>query len=235
MAHTYTYGDVLNMIASSSLRSTEDDKAAHIANLALNKIWKRYDWPESVAALPPFSLTPGEQDHGAPAVAVPDDFSGLRTATFIQLGGIPAMRTPLKRIVRSLKLTNICGIPEAISYEGWVDGFRLFPRVPQGIASPTWMIDGVYKKNPTKVTSDAIHSTLLPFDDRYLEAWIEVMRWAAWSLQGNPQAGEVVNANKQSSFTGQLAKAMSAIDMMAADMGLNMGDSVVEPDVDLWY
>jgi hypothetical protein len=235
MAQTYTYGDVLSMIATSALRSTEDDKAAHIANLALNKIWKRYDWPESVAALPPFALTPGEQDHGAPAVSVPPDFSGLRSATLVELNGIPARRTPIKRIARSLQLTNAQDLPEAISYEPSVDAFRLYPRVPSNISGPTFFIDGVYKKNPTKVTSSTIHSTLLPFDDRYLETWIEVMRWASWTLQGNPQAGGVVMANGQKSFSGQLARAEEAMAAMASDAGLFLGDALVQPDPELWF
>lgn len=235
MARTYTYGDVLSMIASSVLRSTEDDKAVHVANLALNKIWKRYDWPESLAALPPFALTPGEQDHGAPAVAIPSDFAGLRRATLIELNGIPARRTPIKHIVRNLDLTNACDLPEAISYEPSTAAFRVYPRVPLNIGSPSWMVDGVYKKEATKVTAATLHSTLLPFDDRYLETWIEMMRWAAWSLQGNPGAGDVVVANRQMSFTGQLAKAMASVDAMASDSGLLLGDSLVQPDPDLWF
>lgn len=234
MALTYTYGDVLSMISPSIARGTEDEKSAHVCNIALNKVWMRYDWPEFMAVLPPFALTPGEQDHGAPAVAVPSDFGGLKQANLIQLSSIPAERTPID-IVRDLVLTPAMDLPKQICYLPATASFRVYPRVPLNMAAPLWQIDGTYKQNPTKVSASSIHSTLLPFDDRYLQVWVEMIRWAAWALAGDPRAGDVVYANRQTSFTGQLAKAMAAVDSMANDAGLILGDGVIVPQPDLWF
>jgi hypothetical protein len=228
MAKTYTYGDVLSLIATQIPKVTEEDKAVFILNMALNKVWKRYDWPESIAPLPPFSLTPGEQDHGSPQASVPSDFYGLREANLVELCGLPATRTPL-HIHRNIPLTDFTGPTREISWEPSVAAFRLHPRVPLSWGSPLYMVDGKYKIRPTKLTSSVIHSTVLPFDDMYIDMWVAVAKWAAWDLAGNPQAGSVVYSARGVSFDGQLAKAMSAIDQMASDAGLLLGDGTVSP------
>jgi hypothetical protein len=228
MAKTYTYGDVISLISTQIPKVAEEDKAAFILNMALNKIWKRYDWPESLAALPPFALTPGEQDHGAPTAAVPADFYGLRQANLVELAGVPARRTPL-HVRRDLALTDFTGMPAEISWEPSVLAFRVFPRVPESIGSPIHMIDGKYKIRPTKLASSVLHSTLLPFDDVYMNVWVETAKWAAWNLAGNPMAGEVAYSSRGASYSGQLAKAIHAIDEMASDAGLILGDAVITP------
>jgi hypothetical protein len=233
MAKTYTYGDVLSLIANQIPKVTEEDKAPFILNMALNKVWKRYDWPESLAALPPFSLTPGEQDHGSPQASVPSDFYGLREANLVELNGLPAVRTPL-HVHRNIPLTDFTGMPREISWEPSVAAFRLHPRVPLNIGTPLYMVDGKYKIRPTKLTSSVIHSTLLPFDDLYIDMWVALAKWAAWDLAGNPMAGDVVYSARGVSFSGQLAKAMSAIDLMASDAGLLLGDGVISPSEMLW-
>jgi hypothetical protein len=235
MAKTYTYGDVLSLISSQIPKVTEDDKAVFISNLALNKIWNRHDWPESLAPLPPFALTPGEQDHGAPAAAIPSDFGGLRKANFVELSSAPAKRWPPLRIIRDLVYTEAEGYPEAISWEPSVSAFRVYPRVPQNITAPLYQIDGTYKIRPEKITASAIHSTTLPFDDQYLHVFLEWAKWAAWTLTSSPQAGGVVYANRQKTYTGQLAHAVDAVDSMANDAGLILGDAVIHPDPDTWF
>jgi hypothetical protein len=221
MAKTYTYGDVLSLIANQIPKVTEEDKAPFILNMALNKVWKRYDWPESLAALPPFSLTPGEQDHGSPQASVPSDFYGLREANLVELCGLPAVRTPL-HVHRNIPLTDYTDLPREISWEPSVAAFRVHPRVPENIGTPLYMIDGKYKIRPTKLTASVIHSTLLPFDDMYIDMWIALAKWAAWDLAGNPQVD------------AQLQKAEVAIARMASDAGLLLGDGVISPSEMLW-
>jgi hypothetical protein len=228
MAKTYTYGDVISLISRQVPKATEEDTASFILNMALNKIWKRYDWPESLAPLPPFSLIPGEQDHGSPQASVPSDFYGLREANLVELTGLPAVRTDL-HVHRNIPLTDFTGMPREIGYEPSVSAFRVHPRVPLNIWAPLYMIDGKYKVRPTKLTASVIHSTLLPFDDIYIDMWVAVAKWAAWDLAGSPLAGEVVYSTRGISYNGQLAKAMNAIDAMASDAGLLLGDGTVAP------
>lgn len=229
---TYTWGELLTLVSNQIPKSTESDKAAFILNVALDKVWRRYDWPESTAPLPPFALQPGEQDYGPPTIAVPPDFDGLRIANFVQLTGYPAVRDPLQ-IRRNLTRTNLTGLPKEISYEPSIYSFRIFPRPPENYGAPYYQIDGKYKKRATKLVAADLHSTLMPFDDKYLGMWVDVAKWAAWDIAGNPQAGEVTYSSRGKQFTGQLAKAMSAIDEMASDAGLLLGDDVVTP-VEPW-
>lgn len=235
MARTYTWGDVLSLISSQIPKVTEDGKAPFICNLAQNKIWTAFDWPESVAPLPPFSLTPGEQDHGAPAVAVPTDFGGLRMACLVELNGAPARRFPPLNIFRDLPYTEVEDLPTEICWEPSFSAFRVFPRVPSNYTAPIYQIDGKYKIRPTKITASTIHSTFLPFDDMYFHVFVETAKWAAWSLTSSQQAGEVAVSGRQRTYTGQLAKAMDAITGMASDAGLLLGDATVSPAPDGWF
>jgi hypothetical protein len=110
---TFTYGDALLTACKGISRQIQDDYGQVIVNIALYDIWMKYDWRESTAVLPPFYLIPNEQDHGAPAVAVPGDFFGLRWANIRRSSTIPPMRQPLQ-IIRDLVLTHIRYIPHAI-------------------------------------------------------------------------------------------------------------------------
>lgn len=235
MARSYTFGDVVSMINNVIPKTTEDDKVAHICNLAQNKIWRRYDFKETLSQLPPFSLTPGDQDYSAPAIAVPADFNGLRIAQFVQMTSIPAFRTDLK-IYKDLVYTQVQSLPECICYEPSIQGFRIYPRCPNNIGGPIYKIDGVYKRLPDKIFASTVQATLLPFEDQYLSVWVEALRWAGWSLAGDPRAGQVViSAGKQMSYSGQLAVAMAELDNMASNEGLFRGDANVTPVDNPWY
>src|SRR5215471_8114262 len=96
MAKTYTVGEAINLVSSQLRRDIEDQQAAYLANIAQNIIWNKYDWRESIAPLPPFYLTPQEQDYGAPATIIPGDFKGLREAYLVNTSASPARREELK-------------------------------------------------------------------------------------------------------------------------------------------
>src|SRR5690348_7316461 len=112
---TYTWSDVLNHIQRKSSRGNQDDMGVFIANRTINWVWDKYDWRESLATLPPFYLVPNEQDFGAPAVTIPSDFYGLRTANLVRATNIPPFRYPLK-IIKDLDITHVRYLPHAIGY-----------------------------------------------------------------------------------------------------------------------
>lgn len=230
MASTYYYADITNIISRFIPKVSDSDLAAFIANQSIYEIWERYDWRESLVKLPPIYLIPNEQDLNTPAASVPTDFLGLRQAYLVQLNsGNPAFTRPLG-CLKDLGLTNIVGLPTDVGYESSTNSFRVFPRTPNNIGAPNWIIKGVYKKRPTKLTATTISSTLLPFDDMYLGTMVEVFKWAAWNLAGDPRAGGVQKTkNGGTAFTGQYATAMEAIDSMAANEGLEMGDVSIAP------
>ena len=240
MSETYTYADGLNFVRPQIPAVAEDTKAATICNIATNLIWNAFDWRETIANLPPFWLSPWVQDYGAPLIAVPADFLGLRTAVLTDLSNVPPAKYPL-RVQRYLEPTHLKTLPHAISYQPEVKSFRVFPRVPNSLGSARFKIDGTYKKRPTLVTSANYTATTLPFDDLYVQVWIEVLRWAGYTATGSEKAGQAVkNPGGGTSYSGALATAMAAINAMASNEGFNLGDTTVAPSEalsvggDLW-
>lgn len=229
MAITYTYEDVITAVARNFPRMVESDSGALVANQAIYEIWKRYDWRESLAVLPPFYLIPNEQDHGRPAVTVPADFLGLRMAYLTRLNSTPAYRSRIQP-VKDLELTDVRGLPTCMGYETATRCFRVFPRVPVNMGAPDWIVQGEYKTRPTKLTATIMSSTLLPFDDIHVYNMMEVFKWSGLSLAGDPRAGGVqMNSNGAAQYVGQYAIAMHAIDQMAETEGLELGDVVLAP------
>lgn len=229
MAQTYTYADALNFLRTQIPATTEDQKAATICNIGTNLIWNAYDWRETMAILPPFWLSPLIQDYGQPLIAVPTNFLGLREAQLTDLSTVPPAHYPI-RVMKFLEPTATIGLPSDISYEPSTHAFRVYPRVPAALGASRFKIDGVYKIRPTLVTAANYTSTTLPFDDLYFQVWLEVLRWAAMSATGNQNQGAATKGPAgQTLYSGQLATAMGFINSMAANEGMNLGDTTVAP------
>lgn len=220
MARTYSYGDLANIIAPFIPRNVEERSLATIMNVATNEIWNRYDWRETLKYLPPFWLYPLRQDYGVPAYAVPTDFLALRTAYLSNLGSEPPTRWDLF-CTKDLKLTQIRALPDSIAYEPTTSSFRVFPRPPDNCGSPQWLVDGTYKIRPTKITPATLDSTLLPFDDLYIQTWIDVAKWAAWAQAGDSRAGQQYLVQRE------------MVDQMAISEGCYLGDPAVAPSESL--
>jgi len=230
MALTYKYQDVLSMIKTFP-SGAENHFAPLVCNVATNLIWHAYDWRESLTDLPPFYLIPSEQDHRMPPAIVPTDFHSLRKVTLCQYtqGALwKADMTPLK----DLSLTHIESPPTAISYEASFAGFRVHPRVPANMGCPEWFIEGTYKKRPAKILNTTL-DTVLPFDDMYLNVWIEAFQWAYFKVLGSPTAGQAQVQGGMIYYTGQMANAVAAIEVMANNEGYNDGDGQVSPSAPL--
>jgi len=226
---TYTFLDAWNLARKQVTSSTEADHSAAICNLALNEIWNSWDWRESLADLPPFYLIPSEQDHGAPAVTIPANFMGLREAFLVCVNSEPAYRQELE-VIKDLRLIHGRQIPHAISYEPSKNAFRLFPRVPDSFTAPNYMVDGIYKKRPTKITAANIQNTTLPFDDVFLSVMLESIKWAAMRIGGDPRAGDLqIRQNGQRVYTGQYGIMKERIEEMAQTEAVDLGNPVIAP------
>lgn len=228
MAQTYTIGEALTLAYKQIGRGYEEDYASHAANMAQNLIWNRYDWRETIGALPPFYLVGNEQEFGPPSAVIPSNFLGLRKAYLTNITTIPARREEIK-VRRDLSLTGAQGLTKEISYEPTTGRFRVFPRVPNGIGAADWVIEGTYKKKPTKIIPSALSSTLIPWDDLYFQDFLAVLKWAAYETAGDQRAGEAQYSGGNVAYTGALAKAMAAIDLQAEYEGLNLGDPTIAP------
>lgn len=225
---TYTFGDALSSISRQFPRIVEDSNAPLIANLAIDKVWQRYDWKQSIRTLPPFFLAPNEQDYSYPASVIPADFFGLRKAYIARTLTEPPQHWPLS-IIRDLELTHVRSFPKSIAFDRAISGFRLFPRVPSNIGAPDYVVEGEYKCLSPRITASRLMSTTLPFDDTYIGNLLEAFKWAAYNLAGDPKAGDVKYFNGTAQYSGQLAKMMAAIDDMAGKEGLELGDPSIHP------
>lgn len=222
MAKIFTYGELISSISKKISRVSEEDFAALSCNLAIAEIWKRYDWRESLTELPPFWLAPNVQDYGYPFGAVPANFEGLRTAQLIQFTGSPVRITPLE-VTKFLDKTNIQSFPQSISYNADTSSFRIWPNVPGSYGIPNTLVGGTYKILPPKVTPSTYAGTVLPFDDKYFYPMMETLLWKAYELNGSPLEEKAV------------LKALTSIDEMARDQGLNDGDGSITPSSSLAY
>lgn len=227
---TFVWQDVLNIVGRKTSRSIQDDMATPIVNMTLNLVWARWDWRQSLATLPTFYLTPNTQDYGAPAVVIPSDFYGLRWCNLVRTDNIPPYRQPLI-IIKDLQTTHIRYFPHSIGYVADRQAFRVFPRVPDNIGSPIYLIEGQYKKVAPLVTTSTLTTTKLPFDDTYLEMWCEVMKYVLYQTDGDQRAGTVTyGAGGQINMTGQAATAFDFMDWVASMEGLELGDPTIAPN-----
>lgn len=224
---TYKYADLTSILAKSFPKGFIDDYSSHICNMATNKIWMAFDWKESIARFPPVYLQPNSSTIGPPLPAVPSDFAGFREIKIRRSDGQYEIDEPL-RVVKDLEITESEGVPRNIRYSDVDRSIILHPRPRRDIKAPEYFLSGFYKKLPVKITNSTLN-TLLPFDDIYFYVWLEVARWAALTLAGDPKAGGVQSNGTQRFVNGQLAAAETAILRMASDQGVNMGDIAVAP------
>lgn len=231
MGQTYYIADAMNLVTRHIPRVIEADFAAHLANMAQNVMWMKYDWRETISFLPPFWLLPYEQDYGAPYYAVPTDFLGLREAYLVTVqnaANAPLVRKEI-RVVKDVRDTFVADFPQVIGYVPATGKIRVFPRVPTNITSSQWLIEGTYKKKPTKILPSGLQNTLIPWDDIYFQVFVAGLKWAALDAAGDPKAGEVQYSDGRAVLTGQLARFHALIDDMAANEGFELGDPAIAP------
>lgn len=216
MGNTNYISDALAVAQRAVGRPVLDDHAAYIANVALAYIWKKYDWRETIAALPPFYLIPMTQDYGAPFYGVPLDFAGLREAYIVQLNSTPPRRDEL-RCIRNIRQEHVQGLPESIGYVPDQKCLRLYPRPPANLGSANYLIDGTYKKVSPIITASTLQNSLVPWDDMYLQVFVKALKWAALETSEAPNAQE-----KKFELDEMLME-------MAANEGLELGDPAIAP------
>jgi hypothetical protein len=183
MSKTVTVGSVLNLLSVRWPRLHSDGFGARLADEVIAKMWMRYPWKESLADLTPIALQRGVADYGPPSLAVPPDFMSLHDATLLHVSGTA---TPL-RVLRHLPDYETTGIPEAICYIDSARSFRVWPR--PGFDSPEYQVNGVYRKNYTKVTNQNMNNYILPWEDHYAEVFRQGLVWLYKDfILGDPNA-----------------------------------------------
>jgi hypothetical protein len=218
MSATYVYGDLVNMCRSGIPAVSEEKTVDLLLMKAQTYVWNRFDWRETIAPLPPFWVMPDTQDYGAPAVIVPDDFQGLRKAFMIDVSTYPENVMTLK-VLRELSPTIVRSLSDAISFDKATQTFRLSRRPTGGMTAPQYLVNGTYKILPTKITKTNYPTFPIFTDDQYIGVWEAVMRYV--SAPAGPQKEALKVA------------ADAALQEMAANEGLNLGETPFAPDESL--
>lgn len=230
----YTFAEVLNMTNVTKSRNIEEAHKVHIINTAQNMIWRAYDWSWTLERLNPFWLVPRLQEYGAPIVAIPSDFDGLREAylTFVSPGAEPIRR--VLRIAKNVDLTGVLGTPSAICYQKDQAAFRVQPRAGDSLCAPRYMVEGTYKKKPTQLTVATYQTSTLPSDDKFLDMWRKSMNWAYLDFSQDQRAGGVqMMPSGIPNYYGAYGEAFAALRMAAAEEGLTEGDPMIRPEQSL--
>lgn len=212
MAATYTFGDLVNMERQNIPALREEKTVDMLCMKAQTFVWNRFPFRETIATLPPFWCVPDTQDFGAPAVIVPDDFQGLWKAFIVNTSAWPEDPWNLK-VLRELDPTAFRSMPDAISYNKATQSFRLSRRCTESMTAPDFFVMGEYKKLPTKITKSNYQTFVLFSEDQYIGVWGTVMAHVA----------DPSNPTKAQFAAGAVAE-------MAANEGLNLGETPFAPD-----
>jgi hypothetical protein len=236
-ASTYTVQNAADIVAP--IHASPGAENIHTAcDLALAYMWGRWGWRQSLKELPPFWLVPEKLEYGAPISVVPSDFAGLWEVALVHVRGDGS--GPHYQIVSVLSNRSQPRVsrdgsiwpPSSIAYIPEFDVFRLSAPCPSNIAGPEYMIAGTYKIKPTKITGANIGSTLVPFEDKYYGAFVEMVRWKFMQLSGDARAGTMqVFSNGSRQYTGQAALAHDALLMALADEENDDGADQVVPEI----
>lgn len=228
--------------AAGATPGLDSFRQAMACNLALGRIWRAYDWRESIAELPPFNLVPGRQDYGAPWVYVPDDFLGLRKAYHWNYSSGSAGARPTEmNVVRDLASAQVTSlgapmrIDESICYHEPLQCFRILPVPASNMAAPYHVVDGKYKTVPkvtlasdntvvNRITASNIANAILPFDDLYFEVWVQAVKWALMTLAHSPGTTAAQIQGTSAYTGGQEAVMESAIRQMARNENLELAN-----------
>lgn len=226
-------------------RGYEEGFVAAGFNMAIQEIWRAYDWHWAVSKLQPFALVSNVQDYGRPLYAVPTDYDKLTKAFYWDLS-----RDQFNPVCEIDHLNNLpqslytqwppqamCYLSAGMSSAG-TGMFRVFPKPPANIYAPYHIIDGEYKRKysysiggVTKYFMEAgdAMAVYLPFEDKYFNVAVQAMMWAFLSLTGSKDAGGVQMQAGQKSYYGQYAMMMSAIDQMAQEEAMLLGSVALSP------
>jgi hypothetical protein len=215
MARTIVVAEAVNMVGLRYPRLLTDGFAARFADEVQARIWHRYPWRGTLAELPPFYLIHEVPDYGPPTYAVPTDFYGLHRA-WIRNGVNGNVLEPELLVKPEVGISVAPGVPTVIAYHEERFSFRLHPR--PSITGPDYWVEGIYKKNPTKITNENLNSHILPWDDQYFEVFKKGLEWKYKDeILGAPDADR------------SLLLFRAFIDDMAAAEGLHSGVVTVAP------
>jgi len=246
---SFTFRNAADPASQILERGLEPQILTNACNMAIQTVWRAYDWHWTLAKLPPFYLIPGKQDYGWPAVTVPSDLAAIRKAYFWDLRISQILPVSEVKVIQNLGLSqimeyparSICYIPAGMSPNG-SGMFRIFPPSPANYVSPYVMIDGEYKKIWTYQLNSTTYTRLqnghdvsvnFPFGDQYFDFAVEIMKWAFMAVTHHKDRGGVQVQNGSESYFGQYAVMKWALAQMMDIESGEQGNPAIAPESDL--
>jgi len=218
---TIYLNEALNAVASLIPRAKEDILACVILNAAISECWRRYPWPSYMTKWEPFWLVPGVQDYpwvcGQNYAPNFDRFWAIDSAILVNLYQEPPVNVISLTPVDKLRETHFHALPRNISIEHADNAVRVFPRPPQNLDNQWWQVECTVKLTPAKVTPENIYTTLVPLEDLHFHAFLEVLKWVAYRILGDPRANEAMPV------------ALEALESAAAAEGCRNPQRVIAP------
>lgn len=211
----FTYENILQMTRPSlSSASGEDAKGALALKLVSDHMWDAYDWRTTLGTLPPFYLTPEEQDY-----PLPSDFGGLRRDCYLVDARAEEPRYFPLDIKGETSLTSwSVNRPATIGYSAERGRLRVFPQPSATYCAPFFFVTGKYKKTPPAIDNSKLGDVVWT-EDKQLDMWLIGMPWAYALLGGSPPER----------VTSLRAAFDAAIAERAAKEAANSGPSIVAP------
>lgn len=222
--------DALNAVSIVSPGRIEGHQP-YIINKASHLIWRSYNWICYISPLPPFWLSPGMNTYGSPVYELPTDFHALLSAYIWNIED-QTVEQELKILRDRQASETSCYFPDIITYDRATRYLRFYPGVSDSIDNCTYLVKGSYKKYYDRVEADNLTSLVIPFPHIYFPAVQKVVEWALLDYIKDPRAGEIQtdNNNRIISANGSLAQALNAINSIAFDEGMSLGNNTVSPD-----
>lgn len=225
-APTYDPQDALNTLKPQLSNVTLDSTAQGIVcDLAHKELWNFYPWRWTKKILPDITLVDIQQDYTGSSV--PTDFLQLLQASVVRTDTTPdtIFELDIKDWLAEDAVSS-GAIPRLVSFQHELNsaagGFRLLP-VPSSPSGQTWVLRGIYKRNPTtKYSSANLTTDFSELPDVYFPVYCEVLLWWIYRYVGDARAGNVgATKGGQRTYTGQIGRAMAAIQQMleAEDTG----------------
>ncbi len=228
MAITKTPNDALVILRKQSRFKDLADGSFAVAaiNEAANRMWRDYEWPESLGEVPPFYLTPGESDVNPIAAPIPTDFAYLRDAWLLN----PQGNMFELDVGRDKPRSMIESTPECVSYVPELRRWRVWPAPSTAYTAPLWQVEGRYKKTAPTWDVDDWGTTLLPWDDRYFRVYRKCLEYTVMDMLGRQEAGGVQFSQGRAVYSGKLAEYKDALADATRENNMYNGELFVSPE-----
>jgi hypothetical protein len=230
MASTYTPAEALTWVGSYLKKMPISAVSPIILDQAYSRMWMAAEWRWTLGNLPSVAMKGGAQDY---SFSLPSDFLYIAEAKLVTTNGadrhlvvVPAIEEDVTQVGQPGQIAAVnLGVPTG---QGT---YRLLPIPSQQPATPEKLV-GLYKKQPTKITSDNVNTAgILLFEDCWF--WVYCLGVLAYAyMWADDQRGGNTNVDKSGQYqlNGAFGHFDWAINEMRNSEPLPLTDNKTVPD-----